>query len=64
MTANEGLDGDKEEESAVVKPKVQRKPLKICESSESDYDGSEVVELTVERKPAKGQIQCQWETEI
>ena len=28
MMANEGLDGDKEEESEVVKPKVKRKPPK------------------------------------
>ena len=53
MIANEGLDGDKEEDSEVVKPKVKRKPLKICESSESDCEDSEVVEPTVKRKPSK-----------
>ena len=32
MIVNEGLDSDKEEDSEVVKPKVKRKPPKICES--------------------------------
>ena len=32
MIANEGLDGDKEEDSEVVKPKVKRRLPKICES--------------------------------
>ena len=32
MIANEGLHGDKEEDSEVVEPKVKRKPPKICES--------------------------------
>ena len=32
MIANEDLDGDKEEDSEVVEPKVKRKPPKICES--------------------------------
>ena len=41
MIANEGLDGDKEEDSEVVKPKVTRKSQKICESSESDCEDSE-----------------------
>ena len=54
MIASEVLDGDKEEDSEVVKPKVKRKPLKICESSESDCEDSEVVEPTVKRKPPKG----------
>ena len=54
MIANEGSDGDKEEDSEVVKPKVKRKPPQICESSESDCEGSEVVEPTVKRKPSKG----------
>ena len=30
------------------------KPPKICESSESDCEGSEVIEPTVKRKPQKG----------
>ena len=47
MIANEGLDGDKEEDSEVVKPKVKRKPPKICESSESDCEDSEVLEPKV-----------------
>ena len=46
--------GDKEEDSEVVKPKVKRKPLKVCESSESDCKDSEVVEPTVKRKPPEG----------
>ena len=50
---NEVLDGDKEEDSDVVKPKVKRKPPKICESSESDCEDSKVVEPTVKRKPPK-----------
>ena len=54
MIANEGLDGDKEEDNEVVKPKVKRKPPKICESSGSDCENSEVVELTFKRKPPKG----------
>ena len=54
MIANEGLDGDKEEDSDVVKPKVQRKLPKICKSPESDCEDSEVVEPTVKRKPPKG----------
>ena len=54
MIANEGLDGDKEEENEVVKPKVKRKPPKICESSESDCEDSEVVEPAFKRKPRKG----------
>ena len=54
MIANEGLDGDKEEYSEVVKPKVKGKPLKTCESSEADCEDSEVVESTVKRKPPKG----------
>ena len=33
MIANEGLDGEKEEDSEQVKPKVKRKAPKICESS-------------------------------
>ena len=53
MIANEGLDGDKEEDSEVVKPKIKRKPPKICESSESDCEDSEVVEPTIKRKPPK-----------
>ena len=53
MIANEGLDGDKEEDSEVVKPKIKRKPPKICESSESDCEDSEVVESTIKRKPPK-----------
>ena len=53
MIANEGLDGDKEEDSEVVKPKVKRNPPKICESSDSDCEDSEVVEPAV-RKPPKG----------
>ena len=51
MKANEGLDGDKEEDSEV--PKVKKKAPKICESSESDCEDSEVVEPTVIRKPPK-----------
>ena len=35
-------------------PKVKRKPPKICESSESNCEDSEVVEPTVKRKPPKG----------
>ena len=54
MIANEGSDGDKEEDSEVVQPKVKRKPPQICESPESDCEGSEVVEPTVKRKPSKG----------
>ena len=54
VIANEDLDGDKEEDSEVVKPKVKRKPPKICESSESNCEDSEVVEPTVKRKPPKG----------
>ena len=54
MIANEGLDGYKEEDSETVKPKVKRKPPKICESSESDCEDSGVVERTVKRKPPKG----------
>ena len=53
MIANEGLDGDKEEHSEVVKSKIKRKPPKICESSESDCEDSEVVEPTIKRKPPK-----------
>ena len=53
MIANEGLDGDKEEDSDVVKPKVMRKPPKIGKSSESNCEDSEVVEPTVKRKPPK-----------
>ena len=53
MKASEGLDGDKEEDSEVVKPKVKRNPPKICESSDSDCEDSEVVEPAV-RKPPKG----------
>ena len=64
MIENEGLDDDKEEDSEVVKPKVKSKPPKICKSSESDCEDSEVVEPTVKRKSPKGQIQCQWKTEI
>ena len=40
MIANEGLDGDKEKDSEVVKPKVKRKPPKNCESSESGCEDS------------------------
>ena len=54
MIASEVLDGDKEEDSEVVKPKVKRKPPKICESSESDCEVSELVELTVKRKRSIG----------
>ena len=54
MIANEGLDGDKEEDSEVVKSKVKRKPPTICKSSESDCEDSEVVEPTVKRKPPNG----------
>ena len=54
MITNEGLDGDKEEDSEVVKPKVKKKPPKIGKSSESDCEDSEVVEPTVKRKPPKG----------
>ena len=53
MKANEGLDGDKEEDSEVVQPKVKKKAPKICESSESDCEDSKVVEPTVIRKPPK-----------
>ena len=53
MIANEGLDGEKEENSEVVRSKVKRKPTKICKSSESDCEDSEVVEPTVKRKPRK-----------
>ena len=63
MIANVGLDGDKKEDSTVVKLKVKRKPPKIYESSKSDCEDSEVVEPTVMRKPQKGQIQCEWKTE-
>ena len=38
----------------MVEPNVKRKPPKICESSESDCEGSEMVEPTVKRKPPKG----------
>ena len=31
IIASEGLDSDKEENSEVVKPKVKRKPPKICD---------------------------------
>ena len=54
MIANEGLEGDKEEDIEVVQPKVKRKPPKICESSDSDCEDSEVVEPTFKRKPPKG----------
>ena len=54
MIANEGLCGDKEKDSEMAKPKVKRKPPKICESSESDCENSKVVEPTVRRKPTKG----------
>ena len=54
MRANEGLDGDKEQNSEVVKPKLNRKPPEICESSESDCEDSKVVESRVKRKPPKG----------
>ena len=54
LIANEVLDGDKEQDSDVVKPKVKRKPRRICESSESDCEDSEVVEPTVKRKSPKG----------
>ena len=54
MIANEGLDGDKEGNREMVKPKVKRKPPRICESSESDCEDSEVVEPTVKRKLRKG----------
>ena len=54
MIANEGLDGDKEEDSKVVKPKDKSKPPKICKSSESDCEDREVVETTVKRKSPKG----------
>ena len=53
MIANEGLDGDKKEDSDEVKAKVKRKPPKICESSESDCEDDELVEPTVKRKPSK-----------
>ena len=52
--ANEGLDGDKEENNEVVKPKVKSNSSKICESSKSDCEDTEVVESTVKRKPRKG----------
>ena len=54
MIANEGLDDAKEVDSEVVKPKVKRKPPKICESSESDCEEREVVEPTLKRNPPKG----------
>ena len=54
IIANEGLDGDKEEDRGVVKPKVKRKPPKIYESSESGCEEREIVEPTVKRKPQKG----------
>ena len=54
MMANEGLDGDKDEDSEVVKPKVKRKLPKISESLESDFEGNEVVEPTFKRKPPRG----------
>ena len=54
MIANEGLDGGKEEDSEVVKPKVKRKPPKICESSKSDCENSEVFEPTIKRKLPQG----------
>ena len=37
----------------MVTPKVKRTPLKICESSKSDCEDSEVVEPTVKRKLPK-----------
>ena len=52
--ANEGLDGDKEENNEVFKPKVKSNSSKICESSKSDCEDTEVVEPTVKRKPRKG----------
>ena len=64
MIANEGLDGDKEEDSEVVQPKVKRKPPKIYESSESDCEDSEVVEPTVKGKPHKGLDTMSVKTEI
>ena len=51
--AIEDLGGEKEEDSEVVKPKVKKKAPKICESSESDCEDSEAVELTVKTKPEK-----------
>ena len=54
MMANEGLDGDKDEDSEVVQPKVKRKLPKISESLESDFEGNEVVEPTFKRKPPRG----------
>ena len=54
MIANETLDGDKEKDSEINKPKVKKKPPKICESSESNCEDSEVVEPIVKRKPPKG----------
>ena len=54
IIANEGLDGYKEEDRGVVKPKVKRKPPKIYESSESGCEEREIVEPTVKRKPQKG----------
>ena len=54
MIANEGLGGHKEEDSEVVKPKVKRKPPKICESSKSDCENSEVLEPTIKRKLPTG----------
>ena len=43
IIANEGLDGDKEEDSEVVKPNFKRKHPKTCESSESDCEDSEFI---------------------
>ena len=43
IIASEGLDGDKEEDSEVVKPNFKRKHPKTCESSESDCEGSEFI---------------------
>ena len=54
VIGNEDFDGDKEEDSEVVKSKVKRKPPKTCEWSESDCEDSEMVEPTVKRKPPKG----------
>ena len=54
MIANEGLDGGKEEDSEVVRPKFKRKLPKIYESSGSDCEDREVVEQTVKRKPPNG----------
>ena len=51
MIANEGLDGEKEENSEVVRSKVKRKPTKICKSSESDCEDSEVVDQQLRGSP-------------